>query len=160
MKKIILAGISLFLFSLPVFASDLKEVYLRGEWKKSGYFCRLSDGKFTQIVTKSIARYALKFKDGNKVMTISKFLGCEMINIGTYSVEGARLTILLESIDMHAIHPKYDCEVVSGGEVISYDEFILRAGSLYLKDSDPNDFLSWQCPSGTVFQRLIREKTI
>ena len=161
MKRIMLTSISLLLFSSLVFANDLKKIYLKGKWESSEVLCRLSNRNFIKIGVRSKAHYyALEFKNDNKVVTIVKFSGCEMINTGTYLVKNTSLTIYLESTNMYALLPFLQCKKFPGGEVISYNEIILRNGSLYLEDSEPSDFLRQKCIGGTVFERLIRTNTI
>ena len=39
-------------------------------------------------------------------------------------------------------------------ETLTYNEFLLKNGYLYLADSEPDDSLSQKCPNGTAFQKL------
>lgn len=159
MKQLILVSISLFLLSSLTFASDLKEVYLKGEWYSAGYICRLSDEEFIKIITLSGSRYTLEFKDDNEVIIKGRFVECNMLNTGTYSIKDTRLDILLDSINIRATYPGVYC-VLDNKKTISYEEVILKNGSLYLKDYNSDKLLVQQCPGGTIFQHLVRKSTI
>ncbi len=157
MKKIILIGVSLFFCFSQVFASDLD---LKREWTRLGFACRLPDGKFKIIGTQPVVYYALKFIGDNKVVRVIGFVDCEVASFGTYSISGTRLTILFDSV--RKIHPNSSC-IVSlqpAGKSISYDEFILKDISLYLKESAPSNLLVQQCTNGTVFQQMVQIKFI
>lgn len=152
-KRIILVSISL--FSLFTFASDLK-----GKWARSGFVCRLQDNQFTEIGVPPAMNSIFEFKENNKVVKAIGAGGCILISLGTYTIKGNRLDVLLEEHYMHKLYPEkhYLCGRMSDdANLLSY-EFILKDSSLYVRDSSFGDLLIQECTDGAVFEQFIQKK--
>ena len=157
MKKIILISVSLFLFCSLAFANSSSE--LDGQWKVVSYICRVANGDFTIISEESELQVAFNFDKDNKFETQTSLSGCMFVGNGIYVVDGNSLTLLFKFHDIHQMRSGVHCVMapLPEGDLIVYDEFILKDHSLYLKDDRINHLLSHKCANGTVFQKFVKE---